>query len=852
MNTPVPPLITRDSNNSSNKSLTSLVNILNLPTYSSTSDIINPVPGMLVYLSSINNLGVYNGTTWEIPTSGEYIQQGSKLVGTGYVSSDIQQGYSVALSSDGDTLAIGGYADDNYIGATWIFTRSAGIWTQQGSKLIGTGYAGTSPSQGTSVALSSDGNTLAVGGNNDDDGIGATWIFVRSAGIWTQQGSKLVGTGYVGSFIQQGGGDQGNGGQSVALSSDGNTLAVGGNYDDNGIGATWIFVRSAGIWTQQGSKLIGTGYVGTDIRQGWSVSLSGNGDTMAIGGINDNMNIGAVWVFTRTAGVWTQQGSKLVGTGYIEIFPNQGQSVSLSEDGDTLAVGGPYDDGDIGATWIFTRTAGVWTQQGSKLVGTGASGIATARQGWSTALSSDGNTMAIGGPDDHNGIGATWVFTRTAGVWTQQGSTLIGTGYIGANIRQGTSVALSADGNTLAIGGNSDNAIVGATWIFIRTAGVWSQQGPKLVGTSGGQSEQGASVSLSSDGNTLAIGGPGNGSVGSTWIFIRSAGVWSEEAQLEGTGASGNARQGTSVELDSNGDTVAIGGRADNGNIGATWIFVRSVGVWTQQGSKLVGTGYTGTSFQGTSVALSSDGNTLAVGGTRDNSFVGATWVFTRSGITWTQQGSKLVGTGAISASEQGSSVALSGDGNTLATSGSSDNNYIGAIWIFTRTAGVWSQQGSKLVGTGATGQSQQGYSIALSGDGDTLAVGGNEDDNGTGAEWVFTRSVGVWSQQGSKIIGTGGFIVYYIGQGFSVSLSADGNTLAVGGYYADFEIGTTWIFKRSGGIWTQFTKLTGTGYIGPYVGQGVSVSLSANGNTLAIGGPYDNNNIGATWIFKA
>jgi len=80
------------------------------------------------------------------------------------------QGTSLALSSDGDTLAVGGFYDNvsgtgTGIGATWIFTRSGGVWTQQGTKLVGTGYTGTV--QGTWVSLSSDGNTLAVGGSSN-------------------------------------------------------------------------------------------------------------------------------------------------------------------------------------------------------------------------------------------------------------------------------------------------------------------------------------------------------------------------------------------------------------------------------------------------------------------------------------------------------------------------------------------------------------------------------------------------------------------------------------------------------------------------------------------------------------
>jgi hypothetical protein len=767
--------------------------------------------------------------TW-FPTT----QQGSKLVGTGAISPG-NQGYSV--SADGNTVAVGSPNDDSGRGATWIFVRTGVTWTQQGNKLVGTGAIGAA-GQGISVSLSSDGNTLAVGGYYDDNGVGATWIFVRSAGVWTQQGTKLVGTGAVGGSGLQG--------SSVSLSADGNTVAVSSPYDDGNVGATWIFTRSAGLWTQQGAKLVGTGEVG-GANQGYSVTLSADGNTLAVGGINDDGGLGATWIFVRIGVLWTQQGSKLVGTGAVGAS-SQGTSVSLSFDGNTLAVGGSGDDSNVGATWMFVRTAGVWSQQGLKLVGTGAVGFA--QQGNSVSLADDGNTLAVGGPFDNSNLGATWIFTRTGVNWTQQGSKLVGAGAIGP-AQQGWSVSLASNGDTVAIGGNNDNNGVGATWVFTRSAGVWSQEGAKLVGTGvGGNASQGISVSVSADGNTVAVGGYyDGGNVGATWIFVRTAGVWSQQgSKLVGTGAVGGSQQGYSLSVSADGNTLAVGGYNDNNGIGATWIFVRTAGVWTQQGSKLVGTGAVGAAYQGTSVSLSADGNTLAIGGNADDSSVGATWIFTRSGGIWSQQGAKLVGSGASGIAQQGISVSLSKDGNTLGVGGYNDDNSIGATWIFTRNAELWTQQGSKLVGTGAVGNSFQGSSVSLSADGNTIAIGGSFDDTGKGATWVFVRASNVWSQQGSKIVGTGA--VGASNQGYSVSLSANGNTLSVGGRNDDSNAGATWIFTRVSDAWSQRgSKLVGSGANVPSQ-QGCSVSLSADGNLVAIGGQWDNGYVGATWIF--
>ena len=246
--------------------------------------------------------------------------------------------------------------------------------------------------------------------------------------------------------------------------------------------------------------------------------------------------------------------------------------------------------------------------------------------------------------------------------------------------------------------------------------------------------------------------------------------------KLVGSGAVGSAEQGYAVALSADGNTAIVGGPFDNSQAGAAWAFTRSGGVWTQQGAKLVGTGAAvGNANQGNSVALSADGNTAIVGGPND----GAAWVFTRSNGVWTQQGAKLVGTGAVGGALQGISVALSADGNTAIVGGAGDNSNIGAVWVFTRSGGVWTQQGSKLVGTGAVGNARQGISVALSADGNTAIVGGNGDNSNTGAAWVFTPSGGVWSQQGNKLVGTGATLG---AQGKSVAVSADGNTAIVGG----------------------------------------------------------------------
>ena len=378
-------------------------------------------------------------------------QQCEKLVGIDEKCGNIEidlQGFSVFLSNDGNILAVGSPNNNNFIGAVWIFKRENSIWYQE-NKLIGSGIIGISSKQGSSVALSSDGKTLAIGGIDDDNNIGATWIFENFNGVWKEQ-AKLVGSGNIGKSLQ---------GTSVSLTSDGNIIAIGGIGDNNNIGATWIFYRTNGIWNQI-IKLIGSDYFGQS-KQGTSVSLSATGNFLAIGGIGDNYLIGAVWIFTFKNGIWCQLCSKIVPFDSIDTSII-GSSVSLSADGYTLAFGGQGDNTVTGAVWIYIFNGIEFIEQ-SKLIG--SANIGLAQQGCSVSLSSDGNTVAFGGKIDNCNIGATWIFTRSKNDWIQKGYTLVGNDFIGSPT-QGTSVCLSANGTTLAIGGPFDNSCIGATWIF--------------------------------------------------------------------------------------------------------------------------------------------------------------------------------------------------------------------------------------------------------------------------------------------------------------------------------------------------------------------------------------------------
>jgi len=708
-----------------------------------------------------------------------------------------------------------------------------------------------------------------------------------------QQGDKLIGSDVKGNAQQ---------GFSVSLSADGNTAIVGAPQDDATNGAALIYQRIDSIWTQQGPKLIGSGAIGKAM-QGYCVSISADGNTAIIGGLRDKFNLGAAWIFTRKGNTWAQQGPKLVGSGSVGGSIFQGTSVALSADGNTAIIGGYGDNINTGAAWVFIRNGERWIQQGNKISGTGALGAAY--QGSSVSLSADGNTAIIGGEMDNSGLGASWIFTRTEGIWTQQGSKIVGSNAINTSY-QGSSVNLSADGNTAIIGGYGDSSNCGAAWVFSRKNDKWYQQGKKLVGSTPERNAyQGISVSLSADGNTALIGGNGsNFNSGAAWIFKRTDSIWLEKDKLLGSGATGASQQGSGVSLSADGGTAIIGGILDNTNVGASWVFSFRpppiingfLPITARAGDTITITGsnfnkVSAVSFGGMSAAsfrFISSNTIIAVVGKGASGAVSVTSIYGTAALTgfvFTVDPPSITSFSSTSG-PIGSLVTINGSnllnpisisiGGAAAIPVSTDKNTIVAMvmpgassgGISVTTAGGTAnasgnftvtpskiprgQQGEKLTGAGISEYANFGYSIAISADGNTAVVGSHTDNNYSGSAHIFTRSGTSWTQQGNKLVGSDA--IGNAWQGKSVAINADGNTVLIGGPHDNDERGAVWVFRRKNGIWYQHgSKLVGTGvpeeiYYRDRANQGWSVALSADGETALVAGTID---YYGAWIFK-
>jgi plastocyanin/aerobic-type carbon monoxide dehydrogenase small subunit (CoxS/CutS family) len=200
---------------------------------------------------------------------------------TGKQHSDYS-GISVSLSSDGTTLAIGAYGNDgtaNGAGHVRVYSWNGSTWTKLGDDIDGEAAIDSS---GVSVSLSSDGTTLAIGGyQNDGNGSNAGHVRVYSwnGSAWTKLGNDIDG---------EAAGDES--GVSVSLSSDGTTVAIGAYLNDgtaSNAGHVRVYSWNGSAWTKLGDDIDGEA---ADDRSGYSVSLSSDGTTVAIGAWHNNGN----------------------------------------------------------------------------------------------------------------------------------------------------------------------------------------------------------------------------------------------------------------------------------------------------------------------------------------------------------------------------------------------------------------------------------------------------------------------------------------------------------------------------------------------------------------------------------
>ncbi|WP_178991388.1 T9SS type A sorting domain-containing protein [Winogradskyella schleiferi] len=353
-----------------------------------------------------------------------------------------------------------------------------------------------------------------------------------------------------------------------------------------------------------------------------------------------------------------------------------GESVSLSSDGSIVAIGAGGNDGNgslSGHVRVYENQSGSWVQVGSDIDGEEANNIS----GWRISLSSDGSNVAIGATwNDGNGSnsGHVRVYENQSGSWIQVGSDIDGEE---AGDGSGGSLSLSSDGSILAIGavGNNGNGISsGHVRVYEKQSGSWVQLGSDIEGGQAGDG-CGNSVSLSSDGNIVAIGSLS----GHVRVYENQSGNW-VIVGLNIDGEEASDSMGTNVSLSSDGSVVAIGAGSNDGNgisSGHVRVYENQSDSWVQVGSDI--DGEEAEDFSGESVSLSSDGSIVAIGARGNDgngSLSGHVRVYKNQSGSWVQIGSDIDGEEAGDSS--GGSVSLSSDGSIVAIGArSSDDNGI-------------------------------------------------------------------------------------------------------------------------------------------------------------------------------
>lgn len=432
---------------------------------------------------------------------------------------------------------------------------------------------------------------------------------------------------------------------------------------------------------------------------GWTVALSADGTTLAVAAWKeDSASVGvdgpqddetaevsgAVYVFAREGDEWSQQAYlKASNTEASDLF---GISLALSADGDTLVVGA-YNEASVnsdqsnngfpgaGAVYAFRRAGDAWSQTAYlKASNPGAQdGF-----GWSVALSANGRTLAVGAYEeesDATGVdgdqldnsalraGAVYLFAEDAGNWSQ--TTYLKASNTAFNDHFGGSLALAADGLTLAVGAHGEDSSAtgingdqlnngfeasGAVYVFVSAMGAWSQQAYIKASNTGMGDTFGTSVALSDDGDTLAVGAPGERSAavgvdgdqsddsglyaGATYVFGRSGEIWTQQAYVKASNNAGSGGFGTALALSSDGSILAVGAPSEAGaaagvggdqtdltisSTGAVYVLTRTEETWSHTSYvKPSNPGYP-LNF-GQRIALSDDAATLVVGAVYEKS----------------------------------------------------------------------------------------------------------------------------------------------------------------------------------------------------------------------------------------
>lgn len=410
---------------------------------------------------------------------------------------------------------------------------------------------------GRSVAVSGDGQTIAVGAPQVNGDIGAVYVFLRPGAGW---GCVVIGCdNYAAMLVASDGAAISELGSSVSISSDGSVVAAGAPFSTVGYdirqGAIYVFVKPSAGWSSSTSLTEATKLVASDGTVddylGLELAVSGDGATVVAGNFNAtigaNADQGEAYVFTEPSGGWGSS-SPLNETARLTAadgaaFDQFGSGVAIGGDGTVVAAGAPSNDSltnyGAGAVYVFEKPSGGWATTSTfkaKLIA--SDGGPTDELGAPVAMSVDNNTIVALAPDrttnPSNTVSTAYVFLKPGSGWTTT-SEVNAELYASNNLGILSSLAVSGDGSTIALGGPTTTLAYseqGVAYIFVKPLTGWASgtETRDLTASDAAQKQYfGGSVGLNSDGTTAVVGAElttvnTNADQGAVYIFTGSAG----------------------------------------------------------------------------------------------------------------------------------------------------------------------------------------------------------------------------------------------------------------------------------------------------------------------------------------
>lgn len=770
-------------------------------------------------------------------------------------NSYVSFGNSVATSYDGGVLVI--TSNDTNIFAH-VFERVGDKWLYLDG-LIGSDTA-SNDAYAAKVGVSSDGSVIAVGAQHHANGgtnQGAVYVFERSGDSWSQL-DKLVS------------GDAGDSyffGSSVAVSTDGNQIIIGESSNGTAgpsAGAVYVFDRSGDKWYQNQS-FIGSDTNGGD-RFGYSIKLSEDQSTLAVGAIYASTG-GAVYVFTKTNGVWVER-QKLNGSEAVagSIF---GYSIDMDSDGGYIVIGAPEPLGPAyeGKVYTFFGSSSSWTEKSILTYGGDAE---LNNYGNDVAISADANVLAVGRPRSYStNAGGIHIYKRYGFVWDEIAE--VTPEDYEAFDYFGNAIALSPEGNIL-VGSAYLRAVntvtdKGAAYVYYISDGwepITSEEYVEQQNVTSDNVQEddlfGQAVAIDyKSGKYLAVGAPGDNieatDAGAVFTYERYGEQWTAGTILYPDTTAAESEFGYALAMSEEGDQLLIAcpGATVSGQTtaGKVEYWERGSGGWGRVETIEPPSAVTTNRF-GNAISISKDGLTCIIGEELADpgatSAAGSAHIFTFDGTTWSLHTTLSHGAATIN-DYFGSEVFMNKDGTRAIISAAGRGAYDGEVYVYNLVQGAWTLS-QTLTDPAMTVGDNFGYSAALSYDDNILVVGANAAYGAYeyGKLYIYELSSGTYSLLATVACDSDNINGSYDGGlGVSVDVNIDGSVIVAGAAVTGKK-GKVITLYRNGDYWTPVDRIisssSGTETFG------TSVRTTKYASYIAIGAPETDTNSGEAYVY--